>query len=776
MFDRLKIKIFSRAKIKLEGVVQGVGFRPFVHRLANQWRLKGFVINTSNGIKIEVEGEKEKIINFYNSLLRELPPLARITKKEIVIVSPKGYKNFVIRESKKTSLQSVLVSPDIGICQACYQELFSYFDRRYLYPFINCTNCGPRFSIIQNLPYDRKFTTMRRFKMCPKCEKEYRDIFNRRYHTQLNACSFCGPKIKLLKIEKNNLKKLAQNNQAIIETIKFLKQGKIIAIKGIGGFHLACDAYNLKALNKLRQLKNRPFKPFALMIKDIEEIKKISYLSSLEEKILIKSERPIVLLKKKQNSKIFQTITPDNNYLGIILPYTPLHYLLFSKDLSQDKPLKSLIMTSGNIAEESIEKDNFQAIKNLSTISDYFLLHNRNIYNRVDDSLVQIIDNKVVILRRGRGYSPFPFFLNKKMKEILGCGGELKNTFCLTKNRFAFLSQYIGDLKTYSTFNFYRETIKRFLKLFAIKPKIIACDLHPDYLSTQYAQELKSKNPSLKIITVQHHEAHIASVIAEHQIKQKVIGVCFDGLGYGRDKKSWGGEFFIGNLKNFQRVGHLEYIEMPGGDKVVQEPYRMAISYLYKTFQKELFKLKIPFIKKHKLQLKNIIYALKFNSILTSSIGRLFDAVSALLGICDIITYEAQAAIRLQMLAEKSETDKRYNFTFYEVNNNFIINPQEVIKEIIFDIQKKTSSQEIARKFHNGLIIITTKICSLLKNKYKIDIVCLSGGVFQNKFFLEKLIKTLRKKRFKVYYNELLPTNDGAISLGQTIIVNEICV
>jgi len=768
--------MLKRAKIRLEGVVQGVGFRPFIHRLSIRLGLAGFIANTSSGVEIAVEGEKRKLINFYRQIQAELPPLARITKKDITFGRAKGYKGFTIRESKKTPAQSALVSPDIAICNECRKELLSPSDRRYLYPFINCTNCGPRFSIIQNLPYDRPLTTMRKFKMCAQCQKEYADISNRRYHAQPNACPVCGPQVVLIKAQSAKRKaqsaKRKAQSEAIYETIKLLKQGEIVAIKGIGGFHIACDAYNLAAVKELRRRKTRPSKPFAIMVKDIKEAQRICEISALEKEILSGPERPIVLLKKKMNSEIFDLLAPDNNYLGVMLPYAPQHYLLFSDELSEEKSLDCLVMTSGNIADEPIEINNAVAVKNLSRICDYFLIHNRDIYNRIDDSIVQVMDHKAIVLRRARGYSPFPFLMDTKMKPILACGAELKNTSCLSKNKFAFLSQYIGDLKTYSTFNFYKETLSRLRHIFAIKPKIVACDLHPDYLSTKYARELKDKNFSLKLIPVQHHQAHLASVIAEQRIRENVIGVCFDGIGFGLDAKIWGGEIFVGSLKGFSRVGHLDYVPMPGADKATQEPYRMGISYLYKTFEENIYKLKIPFIKKHKSQLDNIIRASRINPILTSSVGRLFDAVSALLGICDIITYEAQGAIRLQMYAEKSRTSEFYSFAVKKNQDKFIIKAESVIQKIVSDLKKGVSRKDIARKFHNGITQVTARICCLLRQKSRINTVTISGGVFQNKLFLEALVKILRKNKFKVYYNELLPTNDGAISLGQVVLAN----
>jgi hydrogenase maturation protein HypF len=763
------------ARIKLEGIVQGVGFRPFVHRLAVDLGISGFVLNTSNGVEIHCEADSIKLKIFFLRLKNELPPLARLTKATIIPTRPQELKDFVIRESKKSFGQSCLVSPDISICPDCRKELLNPTNRRYLYPFINCTNCGPRFSIIQNIPYDRPLTTMKRFKMCPDCSREFSDIADRRYHAQPNACPVCGPRVTLI----NNLKPKSRNpskgTEAISETIRLLKRGQIAAIKGIGGFHIACDAYNLKTVKKLRDLKTRPSKPFALMVPDIKAAKKLCCISRLEQTILESPERPIVLLRKKNDSKTSSLLAPDNNYLGIMLCYAPLHYLLFSPELSAGKPLQALVMTSANISDEPIEIENSQALKNLKSICGCFLVHDRDIYNRCDDSIVQVMDNRPIVLRRSRGYSPFPFFTDREFKPILSCGAELKNTFCLAQNKSAFLSQYIGDLKTYPSFDFYREAIQRLSKLFRIKPRLIAHDLHPDYLSTKYSQELAAKNKSLKTVAIQHHRAHLASVIAEHRIKEKVIGVCFDGIGYGDDHKIWGGEFFVGGPGDLRRRAHLEYVSLPGGDKATTEPYRMAISYLYNAYSVNIYDLNLDFLKHHQEKLESMVNIIGLNPILTSSCGRLFDAVSALLGICDIITYEAQAAIRLQRYAEKSSTMRSYRFLIEDSNGMLLIKSRKMIAAIVKDLEKKVTKEEISRKFHNSIAIMAREVCRKLREQTGFNIVCLSGGVFQNSLLLELSVKLLRQDEFQVYYNELLPANDGAISLGQAAIANQIC-
>jgi hydrogenase maturation protein HypF len=762
----------SAAKIRLEGVIQGVGFRPFIFRLCRESSLTGFILNTSSGVEIHVEASREAIISFYENLEENLPPLAKVTQKEITFVKPAGYNDFSIKESLKTRERSALISPDIATCPDCLKELFDPQDRRFLYPFINCTNCGPRFSIIEGLPYDRPLTTMSSFKMCPACKTEYKDVRQRRFHAQPNACPECGPVLELVSLSGRKTRSLARGEKALRETVRLLKSGKIIAIKGIGGFHISCDADNPEAVRALRERKKRPYKPFAVMVKDIPGLSGLCEVSALEKEILCSPESPIVLLRKTADNNITRQLSPYNNYLGVMLAYAPLHHLLLSNEISAAKPLKKLVMTSANITDDPIEIDNTRAINNLGGICDYFLVHNRRIHNRADDSIVQIMDGRPVLLRRGRGYSPFPFFTDSRMKNILACGAELKNTFCLAKDNLAFLSQFIGDLKTYPSFTFYQETIGRLCGLLGIKPAMIACDLHPDYLSTKYALQYKENRPAVELVGVQHHHAHLASVICEHRIKGKIIGVCFDGIGYGTDGKIWGGEFFTGDLGGFQRRGHLEYTPMPGGDKATREPFRMGISYLYKTFGPDLSGIKIPFTAKYRKDLDRIINSAQINPLLTSSCGRLFDGVSALAGICDIITFEAEAAIRLQILAEGSRSDKSYDFSIRDQSGVFIIKPQPAIHQLVEDIKNKTDKKDIARKFHNGLAKAAAQACGIIRGKSNIETVVLSGGVFQNRLFMETCLKHLRGDKFTVYYNQLLPANDGAVSLGQAALAN----
>ncbi|MGE5307804.1 MAG: carbamoyltransferase HypF [Deltaproteobacteria bacterium] len=751
-----------RAKIRLEGVVQGVGFRPFVHRLSREHGLNGFIVNTSSGVDIEVEGARARIDRFYRGLAERLPPLARITSRSIQFCSPVGFKDFSIRESRRSGEKTALVSPDIGTCDTCLRELSDPDDRRYRYPFINCTDCGPRFSIIEGLPYDRPLTTMKKFRMCPRCRKEYEDIRSRRYHAQPNACPVCGPRVTLLK----GARRIAQEDGAVRKAVSLLAQGAIVAVKGIGGFHIACDALNDAAVGKLRARKHRPSKPFAVMAPDAEAVRRFCRLSILEEQLLLGPERPIVLLRKKDNPALSR-LSPDNNYLGVMAPYAPLHHLLFPAGGS-----RLLVMTSANEADEPVETQEAEALRRLDGICDYFLVNDRPIANRCDDSIVQVMDGTAVVLRRGRGYSPFPFLLEREMKKpVLACGAELKSTFCLCKGRSAFLSQYIGDLKTQGTYSFYKEAEEKLSRLFCVSPRLIACDLHPDYLSTRYAQERKRRTPSLKLIGVQHHEAHAASVIAEHRISGNVIGVCFDGIGYGTDGSIWGGEFFTGNTGGFERAAALEDMPMPGGDKATAEPYRMAASYLLSAFGPGIAKWPRGFVRKHRDTIVPLIQVCRHGPARTSSCGRLFDAVSSLLGICDIITYEAQAAVRLQMAAERSSSSCAYPFSIIKARP-MRINAAEMIRALAADLSRGTDVPVCARKFHNGLAGVTARVCAAIRTRTGINTVCLSGGVFQNRLFLETTLSMLRKKKFEVHYNQLVPTNDGAVALGQAVIAN----
>ncbi len=750
-----------RKSIIIKGIVQGVGFRPFIHKLVKNYNLSGWVLNSNLGVEMDIEGKTEELNNFINDIKKKLPPLARIEKIEVNQLPSMGYKGFYIKKSiVKEEDGFVLVPSDIGICKECLQELFDPHNRRFRYSFINCTNCGPRFSIINDIPYDREKTTMNTFIMCPQCQREYEDIEDRRYHAQPNACTDCGPQVSLYQ----NKKRL-EVVDPLEEAVKLLKKGKIGAIKGLGGFHLACDPTNNKAVARLRRLKNRKTKPFALMSPDLEKINQYCEVKKKEEEWLINHARPIVLLKKKKNNLISPLVAPNNSCLGVMLPYTPLHYVLLKDNFT------ALIMTSGNIADQPIIGDNQEALEKLDGVADFFLLYNRDIFNRCDDSVLKIINGDNVFFRRSRGYVPHSIILDFKLKEVLALGGELKNTISFSKENYVFLSQYLGDLKSLETLNFLKESIVSLKKMFRINPEIIACDLHPDYLSTKYAEEIGVKG-GIKLVKVQHHHAHIVSCMAENNIKEKVIGVAYDGTGYGDDGNIWGGEFLLCDLKEYIRVGHLKYYHLPGGDKAIMEPWRMAFSYLYFIYGPRAKKIDIDFIRRMDYDKLSIIEKMinkNINSPLTSSCGRLFDAVSSLIGIRDEISYEGQAAMELESFCA-SGIKKRYNFCICKEGAEFIIDPQEIFIDIIKDLKKGIDKKLMAAKFHNTVAEFTLNLCGKIREDTGINKISLSGGVFQNRYLTEKIIFLLEKDDFQVYIQRKVPPNDGGISLGQAVV------
>lgn len=780
---------YSRKEIKITGIVQGVGFRPFVYNLATSLGLKGYVLNSSEGVKIDIEGEPQKIDEFLSSLNPKskiqnpeskikLPPLSRI--ENILVAegfSLRNYASFEIRESfpdgkpvpECFNRGFALISPDIATCPDCLSELLNPDDRRYQYPFTNCTNCGPRYSIILDIPYDRPKTTMAKFKMCPDCEREYHDPTNRRFHAQPNACHICGPQVKL---QVASYKLQVDERDPLKAAIELLKQGAIGAIKGLGGFHIACDATNDEAVKRLREKKRRSNKPFAIMCPDIGVVKKICNVSAQSEILLSSELKPIVLLPKLQNNIISEYIAPDNNYFGVMLPYTPLHQLLF------DPSFIALVMTSGNLSEEPIVIDNDEAMEKLSDIADFFLFHNRDIYMRVDDSIVRVYKGTKSVIRRSRGYVPYPIELGIDMPEILGCGGELKNTFTLTKGHYAIMSQHIGDLENYDAIDFFKETLKNLKNSFRVEPTIIAHDLHPDYWATKFAKELKTHNSSLITVPIQHHHAHIVSCMAENYLKEKVIGISWDGTGYGTDNAIWGGEFLIADYKEFERAGHFRYVPLPGGDKAIREPYRIALSHLYDTYGADFLKLDIPFINQNKDKTKNIFKMIdsRINTVETSSAGRLFDAVSSIINGIDAVTFEGEAAVKLEMMADQSITDS-YKTQKPEDRRQkpeypMIIDTRILIKEIINDLLNGVCHSVISSKFHNTLAEIIAEVCKKIKIDTGIDRVVLSGGCFQNIFLLDRTLDKLGNE-FNTYIHKDVPTNDGGISLGQAVIAAE---
>jgi len=774
-----------RIRINVNGRVQGVGFRPTVYRYAKGRNLCGWVSNTSQGVIIEVEGDEENVDDFLKSLKSSPPPQAEISHLTTSSLSLQNDVRFKILPSVTQSQVKTQISPDIATCKDCLKELFEPSDRRYLYPFLNCTNCGPRFTIVKNIPYDRDKTTMEKFVMCSPCREEYENPLKRRFHAQPNACPECGPEVTL--VQGLRFRVQGSGVEAIKKAIRLLKEGRIVAIKGLGGFHLACDATNDEAVGNLRMRKYREDKPFALMAKDLETIRQYCEVSPSEEKLLHTFRRPIVLLKKVQGSgsrvqgseKISKIVAPNNEYLGFMLPYTPLHYLLFSQLSTLNSQLSVLVMTSGNVSDEPVSYENEEAISRLSHIADYFLLHNRDIYTRCDDSVTRIFERQEMIIRRSRGYVPSPLrvpFIFEK--EILACGAHLKNTFALAKGDEVFVSHHIGDLENLETLQAFEKGIEHFKKLFDIEPVIIAHDLHPEYLSTKYAKKLSTLNSKLLTIPIQHHHAHIISCLADNEVdNHKVIGVAFDGTGYGEDGNIWGGEFLLADFAGFTRKAYLKYIPLPGGEQAIKEPWRIAATYLYEAYGGEFGELGIDFtwrLDKSKWAVLEKMIHQRLNCPLTSSMGRLFDAVSSLVGIRDRINYEGQAAVELemQMVPSPQSPVRSYEFKVEEVEDILVIEPLPTIRGVVKDLQKKLPVSFISEKFHNTVAGMVVEVCKRIRKEVGLGEVALSGGVFQNMFLLNRAFDELRDEGFKVYIHSRVPTNDGGISLGQAVIAN----
>jgi hydrogenase maturation protein HypF len=762
--------VFTKTKqgLKLEvyGVVQGVGFRPFIYRIARDNGLYGWVRNTSGSVEIIIEGEEEAIQVFLKQLKYEAPPICHIENLKISRQSVVGYRDFKIESSQTLEGRYQLISPDMATCKACLEEIMNPKDRRYRYPFTNCTVCGPRFTIIKEIPYDRSRTTMARFVMCPLCQQEYEDLTNRRFHAQPNACPVCGPHLELVD-KKGNV--ITKNDDAIILACKLLLEGNILAIKGLGGFLLACDATSDEAVALLRQRKQRPKKPLAVMFNNLQEARKHCYITNEEEELLTAAQSPIVLARWLENSQLSKLVAPNLKYQGIMLPYTPLHHLLLN---GMKIPL---VMTSGNLSEEPIIKDNDEALRRLGSIVDYYLLHDRDIYARYDDSVVMVVD-KPQIIRRARGYAPSPIHLPYKSRKLLACGGELKNTFCLAQDGYAFISQHIADMENLETLEHFSKTIELYKNIFSIEPEIVAHDLHPDYLSTNYARDIAKLKPEVKVMPIQHHHAHIVSCMVENKVSEPVIGIAFDGTGYGSDGRIWGGEFLIADYKRFERVGHLEYLPLPGGDTAIKKPYRTAISYIYRLLGEQSLDY-IPFIQGVdeeeliilKQQIDNGV-----NVPLTSSCGRLFDAVAALINLRSEVDYEAQAAIELEMVAMDIRENyvNGYPFSIIRVNGSYTIGIKETLFTIVSDLKKGVTQSEIAYRFHLTVAKMITDVCYRVSKKKGISTIALSGGVFQNRLLLGLLQSMLRRLKFNVLTHSQIPTNDACISLGQAVIAN----
>lgn len=747
-------------KVNVRGIVQGVGFRPFIYSQAIKHNLVGWVRNTSSGVEIEINGPHEKIRSFLYTLNHHLPPLARIDEIITQQIPVDNYSNFTILASHTEEGQFIPISPDVSTCPDCQRELFDSHNRRFRYPFINCTNCGPRFTIIKDIPYDRPNTTMATFSMCQDCQKEYENPLDRRFHAQPTACPVCGPQIWF----ECNDKIIARGEDSLLAARKMLKQGKIIAIKGLGGFHLACDATNANCVEELRLRKKRSEKPFALMAFDISSIEQHCQVSPHDYDLLSSHQRPIVLLERKNGSSIVPQIAPNQAMLGFMLPYTPLHLLLLEPD---DSFPEVLVMTSGNLSEEPISYRDDEVIEHLAGLADAFLMHNRSIHMRIDDSVVRSWHNKSLIIRRARGIAPDSIQLPKIIPSILATGTELKNTFCLTRQNYAFISHHIGDMENYETLCSFEESIQHYEKLFRIHPEIIACDLHPNYLASRYAIK-RSEDEKIPRLEIQHHHAHIASCLAENGwiSNDPIIGLAFDGTGYGTDGNIWGGEFLLSNYSGFERLFHFDNIPMPGGDRAIRNPAYMALSHLWHAnIEWDTILPPVQYIcAPERNMLKNQLNQ-HINTPLTSSLGRMFDAASALIGICQVATYEGQPAIELENAAAIDET-KFYNLSI----NNDIIDPTSLWHQIIVDWYSGLSKSKLAARFHNSIIEVIRTICHEIRIKNNCNTVVLSGGVWQNHYLLQRSYQKLTDDGFFVLTHQRVPTNDGGVSLGQALV------
>jgi len=747
----------KRISVTIQGIVQGVGFRPFVYRLAVNAGLTGWVRNTPSGVFLEVQGAEDQLNSFLEDLREKTPPLAVITSIETEEVPTADESAFIILKSGGGE-NSIQLAPDGDVCPDCLRELFDPSDRRYHYPFINCTNCGPRYTIITGVPYDRPFTTMASFPLCPQCRAEYENPLDRRFHAQPVACPVCGPRLELLDAEGR-----AVAGEPLETAICLLRKGKILAIKGLGGYHLAVDACNAEAVRELRARKKRDEKPFAIMSATMAEVAGYAHFDQTEQLLLEGVEKPIVLLRKRPGNGIAPLVAPANGYFGVMLPSTPLHHLLLKGTF------QALVMTSGNLSDEPIAYRDEDARERLREIADFYLVHDRGIHTRTDDSVIRVFQGNPIFLRRSRGYVPRAIVLPSTQKSVLAVGAELKGTVCLTRTDQAFLSQHIGDLRNDAVLRSLEETVAHLEQILAIRPELVAHDLHPDYLSTVYAQGLAD----LPRIPVQHHHAHLASCMAENRLEGETIGVIFDGTGYGSDGTIWGGEFLVGGYRSFRRWGHFRQVPMPGGDAAVREPYRMAFAYLHAAFGDGLYDLPLPFLDEIPAEHRKLFLSMVekgINSPLTSSCGRLFDAVAALVGARNRVSYEGQAAIELEALAEESETCLVYPFDLHREGEVTTIDFGPMIQALVRERTEGRERAALARAFHNTLAAASAAVCDRIRKETGLERVVLSGGVFQNKLLTEGVHSLLTAQGFQVYLQRLAPPNDGGLALGQAII------
>ncbi len=737
-----------RLRAVIHGAVQGVGFRPFVYRLAHAMELTGWVLNSAQGVFIEVEGDEERLREFVARIEREKPAIAFIQSLETAYLDPLGYQDFVIRESEGGE-KTALILPDIATCPDCLADITQAANRRYRYPFTNCTNCGPRFSIIEGLPYDRPRTAMKRFTMCAACAREYHDPADRRFHAQPNACPECGPHLELWDRAGATL---AQHDPALLAAADALRAGRIVAVKGLGGFHLLCDARNNDAVQELRARKRREEKPLALMFPSLAAVAEHCRLHAAEERLLRSPESPIVLLRRRTDG-LAPAIAPRNPYLGAMLPYTPLHHLLLA-DLGFP-----VVATSGNLAEEPICTDEQEALVRLGAIADLFLVHDRPIVRHVDDSIVRLVAEREMVLRRARGFAPLPIHLSAPVPPLLAVGAHQKNAIAASVGAQVFVSQHIGDLETTAAFHAFERVIGALREMYEIEPAALACDLHPDYVSTRFARRHGGR-----VVAVQHHYAHVLSCMAENHLEPPVLGISWDGSGYGPDHTVWGGEFLRVTREGYQRVAHLRTFRLPGGERAVKEPRRAALAVLHETFGDEFWSWNLPPLAAFtaaELRVLRSMLTRQVNSPVTSSVGRLFDAVAALVGLRQVCRFEGQAAMELEFAIAGHEDDAIYPFAIQENDGAMVCDWAPMIRALVAG--RDAEPGVVAARFHNTLVQMGVEIARRVGEPK----VVLTGGCFQNKYLTERYVRELRAAGFHPYWHQRVPPNDGGIALGQ---------
>jgi len=748
----------DRLKVTIHGAVQGVGFRPFVYRLSTELGLRGWVLNSSQGVFIEVEGRRSVLEEFLLHLEREKPPRAIIQSLEFSFLDPIGYPDFVIRHSQETGEKTVLILPDIATCPECRREVWDPGDRRYRYPFTNCTHCGPRFTIIRALPYDRPNTSMAHFPLCPDCRREYEDPLDRRFHAQPVACPVCGPQVELW---DGSGGRICTGDEAIREAAQAVREGRILAMKGLGGFLLIVDARSGAAVRRQRERKHREEKPFALLYPSLEVIKEHCFVSPLEERVLTSPESPIVLLHRRETSEVCEAVAPGNPYLGVMLPYTPLH------DLLMQELGFPVVATSGNRSDEPICIDENEAQERLGGIADLFLVHNRPIVRQGDDSVVRVVLEQELVLRRARGYAPLPVYLKHEVPPILAVGAHLKNTIALSVGRPVFLSQHIGDLDTPEACAAFERVIADLLRLYEVEPTAIVHDLHPDYFSTQWARQAACASP-VELVSVQHHHAHLASCLADNEVEGPALGVTWDGTGYGLDGTVWGGEFLWGDASGFERVALMRTFRLPGGEAAVDEPRRTALGVLWEHFGPESLEWEdlapVAAFSSGERRLLQRMLERGVNSPVTSSAGRLFDAVAALVGLRQKARFEAQAAMMLEYAVDETVTEA-YPLPMTK-SQPLVLDWGPLLEALLADLREGVGVGVMAARFHNalaeGIVAVVRAVGA--------ERAALSGGCFQNCILLERAYRRLTKAGIRVYVHQRIPPNDGGIALGQVAV------